>query len=1476
MVRPSGFHAPLVPCFALAVALCVAGSASAAPAVPRAAGDADGLLAPRDVTAGAAPRVLPGGVRVPTPAGPPAAAPGLEAARAGVRLVGAGSASVQFEVAVPEPDVRALEGGRGFQSLTLDGYDLRGEVGGPALPRREVFVAVPPTGAVRVRAIGLDAARRGPLRLAPLPAAGAGASEAVRYDALPEAYARGSDAAPERARLLGVSWMRGQRVAEIEILPVSYVPATGVTNVYARIAVTVEFSGAAVSGPPAAEPTRPDPFEGVYRSVLVNYEQGRAWRRPLEGGRAARPAGVQGVVTVPDTSVFAGRTWAKIVISKTGFYRVNFASLALLPEFAGTTGTKLDSLRMFTWPGFPVLPEASYCDSCDFREVAISVIDGASGDGEFDDSDDYLEFFAMGPSDWADLYDPARPDTVFINNPYETNSYYYLTIATASLPVGGVPRRYGNRSGQILNGAAATPATFEARQHFEKDLEYFPDATTRNNFDVVNTLFWEKWFWRSFTGSPGFSPTFDLPNLDPSLPARVRTSVWGISTSAPCATANHAARVSVNGGPATLRYWGPTSSPPTNTGHIFDDSLAAGALMEAGNTLAVDAAPLPCPTISQRVALAWFDVFYPQRYAAIDDALTFDGPRSPGDYIYRVTGFTVSTPPRVIDVTDAYGPVEITNLEYADAGNGTWTLRFESVEPGRRRYRIIQPADVIDLTSTSLRSALATSTENLRSPSLGADYVVIYYDPFKPAADSLLAWRESHLPLVGGTAPYLTMGVPISALFDQFSGGRTDPAAIRNFLRAAATNWSRVPAFVTLLGDASYDFKDYLGRARSGDPGSLLPSYENGFDTNPSVRRQYSTDDWLLNVDDATRIIPDFYGGRIPAGDLAAANTYVRKKLLAYERSGVYGDFRNRFMLIADDDKQGSNPDNLQWTHVHQTAQLDENFTPVHIDRQYVYLHKYPDGPGSTKPGAKADIINGIDEGVAVVNFVGHGSPFKMADESVFLDTDAGALTNADRLAVFIAASCDIGKFNDPTVPSLGERLVLGGNGGAVGVISATELALSSQNSQLNQTVYSGIFNRGAGGPYEEGLAQALLAAKLGSSTTQKYQLMGDSGLRLNLPRLWAEMTLWDSAGTTPETEITRGRTLMVRGQMYDYPGGSPLAYDGVASLLIEDSAPYEQTPPCTFDPNCFRYYYYYTAGPVFRGDVAVRGGVFESRFIVPMESRLGGHGRLRAYFHDASNGGTAVSIDGVGGERMPVATGSAPAGDTEGPLITLSFPGGATTVKPDATLTIGLADPSGILTTGHTLQNGIIVTVDDNTTARVDVTDSFRYAADSYQSGTATFQLPNLDPGSHSIRVSAADNLAAGLDAAAHRASAVLSFDVQTQPRLRIARAYLFPNPIRSGGAGSGGQFVVDVPGDSVNVLIRIYTVSGRQVKALRAYGGLGQVQLPWDGRDSEGAELANGVYLFKVHVNPRDELGESDASRKATAEGRVVVVGH
>ena len=443
-------------------------------------------------------------------------------------------------------------------------------------------------------------------------------------------------------------------------------------------------------------------------------------------------------------------------------------------------------------------------------------------------------------------------------------------------------------------------------------------------------------------------------------------------------------------------------------------------------------------------------------------------------------------------------------------------------------------------------------------------------------------------------------------------------------------------------------------------------------------------------------------------------------------------------------------------------------------------------------------------------------------------------------------------------------------------MISATQLAFSNDNAALNGDIYDVLFGRApaVGGQYHTSIAEALLTAKekeaggSGLSNDVKYQVMGDAGTALNLPKLWVQLALTDTLGN-PVTQLTRGQSVRFTGQVLDGPGGAPVGYNGSANLLVEDSPPID-TPP---GPGGDLHPYPFRAGPVYRADLVVTGGTLAGRFVVPLEAREGANGRVRAYA-TGNAGGAAVPVDAVGSQYAQVVAGPAPSGDNEGPRILLSFAGGALEVRPDALLNVDVTDPSGILITDHTPQNAIVVTLDDNSNTRSDITASFRYAANSFQSGRATFPLPGLAAGPHRIKVSAADNLASGFSAAAHRSSATIDFRVVPSQKLAVARAYLFPDPTHSRGAGGGGQFVVDTPGDTVNVLLRIYTVSGRLIRTLESLGGHDQTQLPWDGLDNEREPLANGVYLFKVNVNGKQVGGPGSTGEHAIAQGRFVVL--
>ena len=73
------------------------------------------------------------------------------------------------------------------------------------------------------------------------------------------------------------------------------------------------------------------------------------------------------------------------------------------------------------------------------------------------------------------------------------------------------------------------------------------------------------------------------------------------------------------------------------------------------------------------------------------------------------------------------------------------------------------------------------------------------------------------------------------------------------------------------------------------------------------------------------------------------------------------------------------------------------------------------------------------------------------------------------------------------------------------------------------------------------------------------------------------------------------------------------------------------------------------------------------------------------------------------------------------------------------------------------------------------------------------------------------------------------------------VPAVYAYPNPFRP-GRGAAGITLTNRPGDAV---IRVYTLSGELVRELPApQAG----RLVWDVRNTDGADLATGVYVFTV----------------------------
>ena len=114
------------------------------------------------------------------------------------------------------------------------------------------------------------------------------------------------------------------------------------------------------------------------------------------------------------------------------------------------------------------------------------------------------------------------------------------------------------------------------------------------------------------------------------------------------------------------------------------------------------------------------------------------------------------------------------------------------------------PRTVIAVESSKLAHARRWSQNEPSDldDSPGADVVIISHPSFVAALDPLVKLRQSEGLSV--------LVVKIDDIYDEFNYGAKDPQAIQSFLRNAR-RWETPPRYVLLVGDASFDERQYLG-----------------------------------------------------------------------------------------------------------------------------------------------------------------------------------------------------------------------------------------------------------------------------------------------------------------------------------------------------------------------------------------------------------------------------------------------------------------------------------------------------------------------------------------------------------------------------------------------------------------------------------------------------------------------------------------
>jgi hypothetical protein len=226
----------------------------------------------------------------------------------------------------------------------------------------------------------------------------------------------------------------------------------------------------------------------------------------------------------------------------------------------------------------------------------------------------------------------------------------------------------------------------------------------------------------------------------------------------------------------------------------IEAALGAGILQDGLNQLDIENVGDTGARYSM-VMLDKFRVVYSRLPMAVEGRL---------EGVWSVSGTAhvsgMSAGAMVVELSES-GPVWLTGGETTAAGD----LRFRA-EAGRS-YLATSPEAVLRVAEVR-RPAKST----LKSTRNRADYLMLGPRPFVEAASELLELRRDQGLQV--------KGVFLEDVYSEFGFGEETPEAIRDFIEYAYHNWQVAPRYVVLLGDATYDFKDYLG---TGVPNQVPP-----------------------------------------------------------------------------------------------------------------------------------------------------------------------------------------------------------------------------------------------------------------------------------------------------------------------------------------------------------------------------------------------------------------------------------------------------------------------------------------------------------------------------------------------------------------------------------------------------------------------------------------------------------------------------
>ena len=1119
-------------------------------------------------------------------------------------------------------------------------------------------------------------------------------------------------------------------------------------------------------------------------------------------------------------SILASGNWYRFKVEKTGVNRISRSFLSNL----GIDVNSIDPSRIKVYgQGGTSLPLVNSDDQLyDAPEVAITVT--GDDDGRFDNGDEILFYGIATDTEYV------RDNDSFIN-PYTDESYYYLTVD-------GV---IGKRILPFVQPSAVPVVTYDyyySKQHHEVD-------------EINIASIGRAWYGERFDFEPEQIFEFEFENVISTLPAVVRIATGAVS--------DNDTSMSFSLNEATLG----TSSLRGVAGQNIRAADRA--------TLLVSNASVSADMVSINVSydnsgnpgasgyLDYISLEIPQSLTGKNEQFRFDVPNAASQSgVVEYQFSNASQISEVWDVTDVYNVRKVVNnlqdVSFSFADNGGQS----------KEYLAVDSSDFYDVVSvrnsTVVNQNLKGTIFNDRSGNFSdIDYLIITPEFLQSQAQRLANYHitESNLN---------TKVVTLQEIYNEFSEGKQDISAIRNFVRYVYDNASspinRVQ-YLNLFGDASYDYKDRL-RIRD----NIVPSYLSLEST--SLTASFCTDDFFAFMDNGEGTVTannlmDIAVGRMIVSDVQEAREMV-DKVINYTAEPAFNKWRNNIALIGDDVDILS--DRILQENVNDLGdeiflnRPDYNINKILLDS----YEQFSTAGGPKYPDAVNDIRDAFEQGSLVINYFGHGNEDGLAREFVITQSLVENLRNPNTLPLFISVTCEFTRFDNPLRVSGGELTYLNPEGGAIASVATNRLIFVNVGAGFNNILDEYIFGYDNIEPVS--MAEALRLAKTdprfqSTSTRRVIAFVGDPALKLAFPKPRVVLNTVNGNSIATNTDVLKALDrVSLGGEVQTVSGSRINDYNGTLYVTVFDKNISRETlandntrdTAVAGDP-IIVLPFDQLGEALFRGQATITNGEFEFDFIMPRDTQIPiGAGRVSFYAkrdnvpEDQNGYSQDIQIGGINR--------NAPADDI-GPEIELfmndtNFVSGGVTDS-DPFLLAFLTDDSGINTSSG-IGHDITGVLDGDETNPFILNDYYEANEDDFTQGKVYFPLRDIEPGLHTLKVTAWDTYN-------NSSMNEIQFVVSESDGVELTRVLNYPNPFST---YTEFWFNHNRPFEPLEVQVLVMTVSGKVVWSNNqniTTTGFTSREITWDGRDDFGQRLGKGVYIYKITV--KSTLTNKSASK-------------